>query len=179
MGNQWFPSSVPSGVCIAPPTASKLGEFNAGDSCSIAACAPTLPRKFNHNEHRVLADGTMPGWSRGSTLRAKRLLEHTLTWAYYRTRRHELHPLRKKVGDPYLPLTSICREMRIGIGARFEFWKDLRPPFQVISVKREMGVDSECADGTLYRVEWFCAIEHSKERMWNLQSGGGTFDNRI
>jgi hypothetical protein len=114
------------------------------------------------------------------------VIEHELTWAYYRMRRHAEHPLRKEVGDT-LPNAAVNENLRFGRKNRFQFWIDLRPPFSVLKVKKAdempmLGSSATMAvphpDGDLYKVTYQCGIEYSAERMAH---GGenGTFGNKI
>lgn len=114
-------------------------------------------------------------------LRKVKKLEHELTWAYYRMRRHALHPQRKDVGDPHLPPDCVTEKMRYGSENKFQFWRDLRPPFAVTEVRRVTS-DPECGshgDGDLFKVTYQCGIDYVSERLWNQKSDGGTFDNKI
>jgi len=119
--------------------------------------------------------GCVPHWGKDSCLRAKGTLEHELTWAYYRMRRHVQHPLRKQMGET-LPKAD---------GNNFSFWRDLRPPFFVLSVQRLSQGDAEDdglhahADGELYKVTYECGIEYSSEHTMEAKGEGGFYDNRI
>jgi hypothetical protein len=122
--------------------------------------------------------GCVPHWGKEVTIRMRSVIEHELTWAYYRMRRHAEHPLRKEVGDT-LPNTAVSENMRFGKKNRFKFWLDLRPPFTVLKVKRMVTAhDSAHPDGDLYKVTYQCGIEYANERM---ADGGenGTFNQRI
>eukprot|EP00435_Cladocopium_sp_Y103_P018691 s3751_g4.t1 len=74
--------------------------------------------------------------------------------------------------------------------ARFRFWRDLKPPFQVVQVTRSSDalgkwrdVDAEATrphpDGELFYVTYECALAHHVERAWGLKTEAGTFDNRV
>eukprot|EP00434_Breviolum_minutum_P038920 symbB.v1.2.034535.t2/scaffold4479.1/size39210/1 len=74
--------------------------------------------------------------------------------------------------------------------ARFRFWRDLKPPFQVVQVTRSSDAlgkwrDVDAAetkphpDGELFYVTYECALAHHVERAWGLKTEGGTFNNRV
>jgi len=131
------------------------------------------------DEGRIHMQGAVPHWSKKASLRAKGVLEHEITWAYYRMRRHAEHPLRKNVGDPHLPQTDVVSCMRSGANNGFEFWRDLRPPFHVLTVKARDDASTGHPDGKLFDVTFLCGIDYSAERAWNVKSEAGTFDNKI
>eukprot|EP00931_Biecheleriopsis_adriatica_P116190 TRINITY_DN91869_c0_g1_i1.p1 TRINITY_DN91869_c0_g1~~TRINITY_DN91869_c0_g1_i1.p1 ORF type:complete len:423 (+),score=71.39 TRINITY_DN91869_c0_g1_i1:119-1387(+) len=132
------------------------------------------------NNKRDFIHGVVPNWMKQGTLRIKSLLEHELAWSYYRTRRHEGHPLRDQVGERLDP-KSVVGAMRSG-GNIFSFWRDLRPPFDVLEVTR-MDEKEEGSkphpDGDLFRVTYECPIEYQAERLWGMKSDGGTFNNKV
>lgn len=126
-------------------------------------------------------DGVVPKWSKECNTRKLHILEHELTWAYYRMKRHHAHPHRKEVGDPSLPPEHVVEAMRHGKGNQFQFWRDIRPPFNVASVHRlhEEVSAGQHPDGDLFEVVFQCGIDYVSERLWGLKSDGGTFNNRI
>jgi len=151
-------------------------------------------------ESREFARSCIPNWSKEAKIRTKGLIEHELTWAYYRMRRHEQHPQRKAVGE-YLQKEGLPEEMRFGRHAMFQFWRDLRPPFSVLEFKRidhgtaeqlqaeaadevasqgeaEVG-DGQHPDGELYSVTYECPIEYVAERLMDDKKGASTFDNKV
>merc|ERR1712100_368629 len=100
--------------------------------------------------------------------------------AYYHMKRHLKHPLRGEVGDPHLESKNVINEMRSGANNRFQFWRDLRPPFEVKKVKRVDDLtDTRHPDGQLYEVTYLCPIDYESERMWGTDQGGSTFENKI
>lgn len=115
------------------------------------------------------------------SLRKNKAVEHELTWCYYRMKRHALHPERKSVGDPHLPKEDVVEKMRSGTAHQFQFWRDLRPPFHVVGMRRD--TDEPNAgfhpDGDLFHVSYQCGIDYVGERLWNEKSNAGTFDNLI
>lgn len=125
------------------------------------------------------SQGVVPRWFKGSMVHTKQILAHELAWAYQRTKRtlNPKHPLRQELGEK-LPLDALIGKMRYG-GTTFQFWRDLRPPFEVTEVKQLEGEEQlEHLDCPLYQVYWECAVEYEKERL--LDSGpGGTYDNKI
>mmetsp|Transcript_96993 Transcript_96993/g.278713 ORF Transcript_96993/g.278713 Transcript_96993/m.278713 type:complete len:394 (+) Transcript_96993:78-1259(+) len=132
------------------------------------------------------AEGCLPHWGKEGSVRVRGVLEHELTWSYYRMRRHEKHPQRLAVGEK-LPQEALAEKMRFGLGSQFQFWRDLRPPFTVQQVRR---VDTGKAsfvdlsstshpDGELYFIHYDCAIEYAAERLMDVMSDAGTFNNRI
>lgn len=139
------------------------------------------PLRKNADEGKVWINGTVPHWKKASGLRKQSVLEHELTWAWYRMCRHAKHPQRDAVGDPHLPHDQVVNKMSHGTKNMFCFWRDLKPPFQVIEVRRlhnepEAG---QHVDGDMFEVEYQCAIDYVSERLWNEKSDAGTFDNRI
>jgi hypothetical protein len=132
------------------------------------------------DEAHAFVDGCVPNWNKNNT-RKKKGLEHELTWAYYRMRRHAHHPERKEVGDPAMPKDCVVEAMRYGTANQFQFWRDLRPPFHVTAIRRD--VDEPEAghhpDGDLFCVTYSCGIDYCGERLWNKKSVNGTFDNMI
>lgn len=139
------------------------------------------------NNKKDFIHGCVPNWQGQGTLRMKNLLEHELSWAYYRTRRHAGHPLREEVGETLDP-KHVVGPMRSG-GNIFQFWRDLRPPFAVLEVTRASHQKQEVLDATgrhqphpdgdLFYVTYECAIEYFGERLWGLKSDGGTFNNKV
>lgn len=144
--------------------------------------------RSNADDCRPFADGCVPKWTRGSIMHTKAILGHELAWAYYQMRRHRNHPLRLELGE-MLPLKDLVGKMRDGQQNKFQFWRDLRPPFSVLEVKRvdptgahdlladELG--SQHPDGDIYNVVYECGIDYVGERLWGDKQDGGTFDNRI
>lgn len=115
-------------------------------------------------------------------MRKVRGLEHELTWCYYRMRRHVAHPLREEVGEK-LPNECVVKEMRAGTANSFSFWRDLRPPFSIISIHRDRDAADlgQHPDGELFNITYNCPIDYRSERLWNADgtSEAGTFDNTI
>jgi len=91
--------------------------------------------RTNFSDGSSYINGCVPHWGKDSIIRMKGVLEHDLTWAYYRMSKHSMHPLRLQVGDT-LPKTAVVEQMRFGTNNQFRFWSDLRPPFTVLEVKR-------------------------------------------
>lgn len=138
------------------------------------------PLRKNVDDGSAFVHGCVPHWSKQSTMRKHHVLEHELTWAYYRMSRHSSHPQRKEVGDPHLPQADVVEAMRHGRDNRFQFWRDLRPPFQVMEVNRlvnEPGAGSH-PDGDLFEVVFQCGIDYVSERLWGQKSDAGTFSNK-
>jgi len=137
--------------------------------------------RTNVDDASAFRDGVIPHWGKGCNMRKRRDLEHELTFAYYRTRRHQMHPHRKEVGDPTLPSDSVVAEMRSGRHNQFHFWRDLRPPFSIAQVRR-LGEEEEASrhpEGDLHEVTVQCPIDFKGERLWNTKSVNGTFDNLV
>lgn len=139
------------------------------------------PIRRNADQGNEFLHGTVPKWNKGQTMRKIHVLEHELTWAYYRMRRHAKHPLRQEVGDPHLPPDKVVEKMRYGSENKFQFWRDLKPPFIISSATRQ--TDEPDAghhpDGDLFLINYHCGIDYVSERLWNAGSDGGTFDNKI
>lgn len=136
---------------------------------------------------REYTSGCLPHWGKEGHVRVRGVVEHELTWAYYRMRRHEKHPLRQAVGE-FLPQDALAEKMRFGLGSQFQFWRDLRPPFTVSQVQRvDNGINmlvsiqdaSGHPDGELYFITYECPIEYSAERLMDVNSEAGTFNNKI
>lgn len=132
--------------------------------------------RTNVDEGLAFVNGHVPHWGKTAQIRKRGALEHELTWAYYRMRRHEAHPQRKSVGETLRP-TDVLEPMRGGNA--FSFWRDLRPPFAVVDVKKASVDEEKHPDGDLYDVTYECGLDYRSERMWGEQSEGGTFNNRI
>lgn len=140
------------------------------------------------SDRRDFIDGLVPNWSKDTVMRMKGMLEHLITWTYYHIQRDENHPQRKEVGE-FLDPKNVPIALRSG-AARFRFWRDLKPPFQVVQVTRSSDalgkwrdVDAEATkphpDGELFYVTYECALAHHVERAWGLKTEAGTFDNRV
>lgn len=148
----------------------------------------SAPVRRNADDAREYVSGCVPHWGKDGALRMKGVLEHELTWAYYRMRRHEKHPQRQAVGE-FLPQDALNEKMRFGKGSQFQFWRDLRPPFSVLEVKRvDDGTSSNMEvpvhavnhpDGELYSLTYECAIEYFAERLMDTKSDNGTFNNKV
>jgi len=139
------------------------------------------PVRKNVDEGSAFRDGCIPHWGKGGSMRKNNALEHELSFAYYRMKRHTTHPHRKEVGDPTLPPNAVVEEMRNGRNKMFHFWRDLRPPFQVLEVHRQPNAPGagQHPDGDLHEVVFECAIDYHGERLWNTKSDAGTFDNKV
>lgn len=201
----------------SPPisTWSLHGEGQPGHSCK--PCWRPLGdtwRQWDDEDQsrckRIPGDGSdfvkscMPRWSKDARIRTRGLLEHELTWAYYRMRRHESHPQRKAVGE-FLDKELLPEKMRFGRNGNFQFWRDLRPPFSVMDFRRvdadeandldkaapnsdleEAATDGSTLvdfgphpDGELYRVTYECPIEYVAERLMGDKKDASTFDNKV
>jgi len=139
------------------------------------------PLRKNVDDGSAFRGGCIPHWGKGCNMRKKSDLGHELTVAYHRTRRHYMHPHRAEVGDPILPAANVVEKMRSGRGNQFEFWRDLRPPFDIQEV-RHLGEEDEVnrhPEGDLHEVTIACPIEYQGERLWNTKSVNGTFDNKV
>lgn len=114
-------------------------------------------------------------------MRKNNALEHELSFAYLRMKRHMTHPHRKEVGDPTLPPENVVVEMRSGRNKHFLFWRDLRPPFFVLDVLRvpDTGASVGHPEGDLHEVTYECAIDYHGERLWKTKSDNSTFDNKV
>lgn len=139
------------------------------------------PARRNVDEAQSFSSGCIPNWNK-MHLRKIRGLEHELTWCYYRMKRHAAHPMREEVGEK-LPNESVVKEMRAGTANSFVFWRDLRPPFGIISIHRDRNAP-DCGqhpDGELFNITYNCKIDYRSERLWNCDGGSdaGTFDNTI
>jgi len=139
-------------------------------------------------DRRDFIDGLVPNWSKDNMMRVKGMLEHKITWTYYHIQRDEDHPQRQEVGE-FLDPQNVPVALRSG-AARFRFWRDLKPPFQVVQVTRSSDAlgkwrDVDAAetkphpDGELFYVTYECALAHHVERAWGLKTEGGTFNNRV
>ncbi|CAK9112523.1 unnamed protein product [Durusdinium trenchii] len=175
----WYTKDCPgSGVRAWKPLASAYRDV---DEVRNAAVKDSLDK-------RDFIDGTVPNWSKDSVMRMKGMLEHLISWTYYHIQRDEDHPQRKEVGE-FLDPKNLPVALRSG-AARFRFWRDLRPPFQVVQVTRSSDalgkwrdVDQQDTklhpDGELFYVTYVCPLAHHVERAWNLKSDAGTFDNKV
>lgn len=141
-------------------------------------------------ELRSYSTGCVPHWRKEGRMRVKGAIEHELTWAYYRMRHTEDHPERKRIGE-FLPQDALCEKMRFGVGSRFMFWRDLRPPFSIQEVKVSGGVMESpssteksvtglpALDGEVFSAVYECPIEYAAERLMDMNSDAGTFNNKI
>lgn len=121
--------------------------------------------------------GAVPFWPKGRMCRSKGHIAHDLSWAYWRMRRHPDHPLRIAVGQQNLPTADVCSALRDKTQNGFNFWRDLRPPFQVISVRR---LDSSVPQGEQYVVTYECDVDFGTEHCNTaMRQEGGTFDVKI
>jgi len=138
------------------------------------------PVRKNVDECNAFAEGCVPHWNK-INVRKHRALEHEFAWCYYRMRRHAMHPDRKEVGDPALPHSQVVQKMRFGKANQFQFWRDLRPPFLISDVRRDPEEPQAGLhpNGDLFHVTYACGIDYVGERLWNLKSEAGTFDNLI
>jgi len=136
------------------------------------------PVRRNADEANCFQSGCIPNFSR-MNMRKSSALEHELTWNYYKIRRHELHPERKQVGDPAMPVECVVEKMRFGKKNQFNFWRDLKPPFHVSKVARDSSQPLHHPDGEMFHVSYMCGIDYVGERLWNEKSETGTFDNMI
>jgi len=139
------------------------------------------PVRKNVDDGSAFRDGCVPHWGKGCNVRKHSALEHELAFAYYRMRRHVQHPHRKEIGDPALPAESVVVEMRNGRNKQFHFWRDLRPPFQVLEARRlpDAPGAGNHPDGDLHEVIFECPIDYAAERLWNTKSDSGTFSNKV
>jgi hypothetical protein len=85
--------------------------------------------------------------------------------------------LRIAVGQSNLPTTDICSALRDKTQNGFNFWRDLRPPFHVISVRR---LDGPAKEGERYVVSYESDVDFHTEHCnsASLQEGS-TFDVKI
>lgn len=126
-GSTWYSggSSTRSGSSIWRPLGATWREWN-DESFG--------PIRSDVDDGEQFIHGCVPHWGKEVSIRMHSVIEHELTWAYYSMRRHAEHPLRKEVGDT-LPNTAVNENMRFGKKNRFQFWIDLRPPFQCSEVE--------------------------------------------
>jgi len=169
--SQWLVTSWCYNDMLGAP--SQVGLYMEGLGERLAEPYPDKPGQW-----QLLREWLCTKLGQNSNIRMKSVLEHELTWAYYRMRRHAFHPLRKEVGDAgSKPLGE--EDMRFGTGIKFDFWRDLKPPFFVTKVIR---VDERRtfghADGQLHKVLYSCGIDYASERM-SGDVGRSTFDEKI
>lgn len=138
-----------------------------------------VPVRKNADEGNAFIHGCIPRWGKIHTRKAK-ALEHELTWCYYRMRRHALHPQREPVGDPHMPNEHVVEPMRSGEKFKFQFWRDLKPPFMIGAMRRDQeDAATKHPDGDLFHVSYSCGLDYVGERLWNEKCEGGTYDNKI
>lgn len=132
------------------------------------------------------ANGVVPHWSKMATVRKKSLLAHDFSWAYYRMRRHDNHPQRLEVGVTVQGASQ--RGSAGSTGAGFNFWRDLRPPFEILGVRRpdpdpeepeEAERHGAHPDGELYSVIYQCTLEYVSERSWGMLTDAWTYNNKV
>lgn len=137
----------------------------------------TGPVRENVDDGSDFVHGCVPQWGKGGCKRRRDQLEHELTWLYYSMRRHTDHPLRVEVGET-LSTDAVPGSMRVSKKSAFRFWRDLRPPFRVVSTSRVGEASREKhADGDLFEVRYKCNIDYRSERAYGVTSAGSTFDN--
>jgi len=146
------------------------------------------PGRANPDDGSDHVNGCVPHWGKETGIRLRGVIEHELTWSYYRMRKHEKHPQRQAVGE-FLPTDALNEKMRFGRGSQFQFWRDLRPPFYVLDLKRvddgsQAAADLPAAsmshpDGEMYNITYECAIEYFAERLMDTKSNNGTFNNKV
>lgn len=166
----WFSSASPGTTSRQPlwqPLGASFRSCEADGQGGMTRCS----------SNGSWANGCVPHWLKDSSMRKKQVLEHDLSWAYYRMARHAHHPLRQEVGEN-LPANAVIEQMRFG-DKKFFFWRDLRPPFSVLEVRRLERTKGLHPDGALYDVVYECALDFTSERLWNMEKEGGTFDNKI
>lgn len=134
--------------------------------------------RANPDDGSDFVDGCIPNWAAGQNMRSTGALQHELTWQYLNVKRHELHPLRLAVGE-YMDMTKMATMMRISKSTMFQFWRDLRPPFTVLSVERVMSEPSGHPDGDLHHLTYVCPIDYASERLFNRDTSLSTFDNVV
>lgn len=139
------------------------------------------PNRSYVSEGDSFIGGSVPSFIKGHQCRTKEAIGHHLGWAYYRTKRHPDHPLRIAFGANTLPATDVVSGLRDNTPDAFNFWRDLRPPFDVVSVRRiEQPDDGEPRrPQEHYEVEFECSLDYKIERSWGEKQDGGTFDNKI
>jgi len=94
--------------------------------------------------------------------------------------RHALHPQREAVGDPHMPNHRVVQAMRSGDKFKFQFWRDLKPPFYVTGIRRDQEDSAtKHPDGDLFYVSYACGIDYVSERLWNMNTAEGSFDNMM
>lgn len=62
---------------------------------------------------------------------------------------------------------------------RFQFWRDLQPPFTVCQVHKADDGRTRHPDGDLHFVTYECGLDYNSERMWGMQQTAWTYDNKI
>jgi len=132
------------------------------------------PVRYNADECTEYVSGCVPNWGKGSTIRKKGALQQRLTWCYYNLRRHMDHPQRQAVGER-MSLEDVPSAFRTSLGAGFQFWRDLRPPFNIERCEK-VSEDEKHPDGALHRVVYTCGIDYVSERLWKNTS---TWDNCV
>lgn len=134
------------------------------------------PNRSFVTEGEGFIGGAVPSFIKGHQVRTKEAIGHHLGWAYYRTKRYPEHPLRSAMGSDTLPPTNVVSALRDNTPGSFNFWRDLRPPFDVVDVRR---LDMIANRGVRYEVEYECGLDFETERSWGDKQDGGTFDNKV
>lgn len=79
-----------------------------------------------------------------------------------------------------MPNHCVVQAMRSGDKFKFQFWRDLKPPFYVSAMRRDQeDAATKHPDGDLFYVSYQCGIDYVSERLWNENTEGGSFDNKI
>lgn len=122
--------------------------------------------RSNIDEGNEFIQGCIPNWGSENNIRSTSAVEHKLSWAYYHMR-----GMRTSLGQTEQVPSSKKS------GQQFNFWRDLRPPFRVKRMQRE--VDDGHADGPLFRITYCCPLDYVTERKWGHRTAEGSFENLV
>lgn len=137
----------------------------------------------------------MPNWGKGREMRTFQAIAHDLAWTWYRMRRHVHNDkyeeaLKSEVWASSLfmkpsgktgnsKLRNAPKEPMRKPHYYFHFFRDVRPPFYVLGVKR---IDDDNPEGDefgeLHEVTYECGLEHNVERGWGVKRDAWPLDNK-
>lgn len=150
-------------------TASSFGSSRVGSRPPLGGAWREQERggelRSNIDEGKEFIQGCIPNWSSENNIRSSAAVEHKLTWAYYHMR-----GMRTSLGQTEQTTSSKKN-------GQFNFWRDLRPPFRVKRIQRE--VDDGHADGPLFNITYCCPLDYVTERKWGHRTAEGSFENLV
>lgn len=143
------------------------------------------PVRLNADDAKCFMDGCVPDWSKDAKFRMLDCLAHEMSWIYYDLRRHKDHPTRKAVGEHGKNGEIMPGYRASSVANSFNFWRDCRPPFQVMDLCLAEGLEASSSrlhrDGQLYVATYKCGLDYQSEHSWNdtNSTAAGVYDNYV